>query len=62
MTIDAWLQSSIADATRRRLPELTPLLEALAQATRALRSADFNVDPTSQAGTHAGQPGDESRP
>ena len=42
MTIDAWLESAIADAERRGLPELTPLLEALAQATRTLRDADFN--------------------
>ena len=27
MTIDAWLQAAIADAERRGLPELKPLLE-----------------------------------
>ena len=42
MTIDAWLQAAIADAERRGLPELKPLLEALARATTALRAADFN--------------------
>ena len=42
MTIDAWLRAAISDAERRGLPELKPLLEALAQATRALRDADFN--------------------
>jgi hypothetical protein len=41
MTVDAWLQASLADADRRGLPELRPLLEALAQATRALRAADL---------------------
>jgi hypothetical protein len=42
MTIDAWLQAAIADAERRGLPELKPLLEALARTTQSLRAADFN--------------------
>jgi hypothetical protein len=42
MTIDAWLTAAIADAERRGLPELKPLLETLARATKALRAADFN--------------------
>jgi hypothetical protein len=42
MTIDEWLQSAIADAERRGLPALKPLLETLAGATKALRAADFN--------------------
>jgi len=42
MNIDSWLQSAIADAERRGLPELKPLLEALARATKTLRAADFN--------------------
>jgi len=44
MTIDQWLQSALADADRRGLPGLKPLLEALARATKALRAADFNDD------------------
>ena len=32
MTIDAWLQAAIADAERRGLADLKPLLEALARA------------------------------
>ena len=44
MTIEAWLEAAIADADRRGLPELKPLLEALARSTKALREADFNVD------------------
>ena len=44
MTINEWLQAAIADAERRRLPELKPILETLARATRALRGADFNDD------------------
>jgi hypothetical protein len=42
MTIESWLQAAIADAERRGLPELKPILENLARATKALRSADFN--------------------
>ena len=40
MTVEAWLESACADAERRGLPELKPLLEALARAMRALRDAD----------------------
>jgi len=42
MTIESWLQAAIADAERRGLPELKPILEALARSTQALRTADFN--------------------
>ena len=42
MTIESWLKAAIADAEKRGLPELKPILETLARATRALRSADFN--------------------
>jgi len=45
MTIDAWLKTAIADAEGRGLPELKPLLEALARMTAALRAADFNDVP-----------------
>jgi hypothetical protein len=38
--IDAWLAAAIADAERRGLPELKPLLETLARSTAALRAAD----------------------
>lgn len=51
MTVDDWLNAAIADAERRGLPELKPLLEGLAQATRALRDADF--------GGHAHGPTDD---
>jgi hypothetical protein len=44
MTIECWLQAAIADAEKRGLPELKPILETLARATAALRSADFNDD------------------
>ena len=35
MTIAAWFQAAIADAERRGLPELKPMLETLAKATQA---------------------------
>jgi hypothetical protein len=38
--IDAWLTAAVTDAERRGLPELKPLLEALARSTEALRAAD----------------------
>jgi hypothetical protein len=41
MTVEDWLKAAIADAERRGLPELKPLLEGLAQATQLLRSAGF---------------------
>ena len=40
MEIEAWLQSALADAERRGLPGLTPLLTNLARATEALRRAE----------------------
>lgn len=40
MNIDNWLAAAVADAERRGLPELKPLLETLARSTRALRDAD----------------------
>ena len=42
MTIEDWLRWAIADAERRGLPELKPLLETFARALRVLRNADFN--------------------
>ena len=53
MNIDAWLRAAIADAERRELPELKPLLEGLARATSALRAADFNDDPRGRPDTPA---------
>jgi hypothetical protein len=49
MTIDAWLQAAIADAERRGLSDLKPILETLARATAALRAADFNAAAGPQA-------------
>jgi hypothetical protein len=38
--VEAWLASAVADAERRGLPELKPLLEGLARSMAALREAD----------------------
>jgi len=57
MTVEDWLQSAVADAERRGLPELKPLLEALAKAVTAVRAADFNLN----ASTDRRVPGDEPR-
>jgi hypothetical protein len=43
MRIDAWLKAASEDAEQRGLPELTPLLEALARSTAALRDAEQAV-------------------
>ncbi len=42
MTVERWLAAAIADAERRGLPELKPLLEGLAKSTAALRAADWH--------------------
>jgi len=48
MTIKTWLEIAIQDAERRGLPELKPLLEGLAKATSALRTAEWNADATGE--------------
>jgi hypothetical protein len=49
MKLDDWLAAAVADAERRGLPDLKPVLEGLARATAALRSADFNDDASGAA-------------
>lgn len=44
MTIAEWLEMAKADALRRSLPDVVPLLDGLAKATAALRAADWNDD------------------
>lgn len=44
MSIEDWLKSACADADRRGLPELKPLLENLARSMAALREADRLID------------------
>jgi hypothetical protein len=55
MTIESWLKAAVADAERRGLPELKPMLEALARSTQALRAADFNDDASGNPTAAAGQ-------
>jgi hypothetical protein len=44
MTVKTWLEAAVHDAERRGLIELKPLLEMLARATSALRTAEWNAD------------------
>jgi hypothetical protein len=41
MTVDEWLAAARADAERRGIDGLAPLLESLAESTRALRHAGW---------------------
>jgi hypothetical protein len=43
MTVESWHASAKADAERRGLPELKPLLETLARSTAALRLAASGI-------------------
>lgn len=55
MTIETWLADACADAERRGLPELKPLLAALADSTRALRKVDWeNARPSDVQASNAG--------
>jgi hypothetical protein len=63
MTLDDWLVDAKTDADRRDLPELKPLLDTLADATRALRAASWNSHAagppaTVEAPDQATRPGD----
>jgi hypothetical protein len=40
--VRAWLAAAEADADRRGLPEVKPVLRLFAQSTAALRAADWN--------------------
>lgn len=42
MTVDEWLAQAQADAKRRGLLALPPILEGLAKATTTLRAGDWN--------------------
>jgi hypothetical protein len=53
MTVEQWLRDALADAERRNLPALKPLLETLANATRVLRSARFGDAADGSSGSQA---------
>ena len=70
MTVESWLKAAIADAEQRGLPELKPLLEALARATTRLRSMDnqpsfggarlrFAAEPSFGGASESGPRGDD---
>jgi hypothetical protein len=40
VNVESWLAAALADAERRGLPELKPLLETLARSTSTLRRVD----------------------
>ena len=46
MTVETWLAAAVADADKRGLPELKPLLETLAKSTAALRRAEAASRPS----------------
>ena len=43
MHTDDWLRAAIADAEKRGLTQLKPLLEALARSTMTLRKTDERI-------------------
>ena len=45
MTVEEWMAAASADAERRGLADLAPLLESLAESTRALRHAGWERIP-----------------
>lgn len=51
MRVEDWLNAASADADRRGLPELKPLLETLARSTTNLRRADVDIDAEADTGT-----------
>jgi hypothetical protein len=56
MTVSDWLENAIRDADTRGLGSLRSSLQALAQATLALRRADWNADASAdRAPTAPGQ-------
>jgi hypothetical protein len=44
MTLDEWFAVATADADRRSLPDLKPVLTGLRNAAAALRAAEWNDD------------------
>jgi hypothetical protein len=60
MTVAEWLALAKADAEKRGLPDLIPVLEGLAKATTQLRAADWNHD-ADQDPKDAGEVADDDR-
>jgi hypothetical protein len=51
MRVEDWLNAASADAVRRGLAELKPLLETLARSTTNLRRADVEIPSEADADT-----------
>jgi hypothetical protein len=49
MTLDDWYGLAAADADRRQLPDLKPVLKGLHAAAVALRAASWNDEATGRA-------------
>ena len=62
MTVEHWLENAVADAERRGLSELKPLLDGLAQATMILRSATLTESADSSSPKEPGADGSSGRP
>ena len=56
--IQAWLAQALADARRRGLAELEPLLESLGHAVAAIRDADWNDEARGTSWPAPAPPGD----
>jgi len=52
MDVNIWLEAAVADAKRRGLPQLEPLLRALARSTETLRAATFTGPPADELASH----------
>jgi hypothetical protein len=51
MTVQSWLAAAIADAERRGLADLRPLLETLARSTEGLRRAEAELSARAASAT-----------
>jgi len=60
--LDDWMTAAVGDARRRGLPELEPLLHTLAEATRALRAANWNLRADEAFDTRGGGSGTREPP
>jgi hypothetical protein len=56
MDIEVWLQAAVSDARRRGLPDVEPLLDALARATRQLRATRFDGPSADELSSRGRQP------
>jgi hypothetical protein len=56
MIPERWLEAVSADAERRGLPDLKPLLEALARMTAALREYERELEREQTAGSAGRKP------